>query len=45
MDTYDRLQKNDLEQAAVVIASVVYNTAMRDEKMMRKPLPKPKEKK
>jgi carboxypeptidase Q len=44
MDTYDRAQKEDLEQAAIVIASVVYQTAMKDEKLGRKPLPKPKPK-
>jgi len=45
MDTYDRVQKGDLEQAAVVVASVVYHTAMRDGMLLRKPLPKAKEKK
>lgn len=42
MDTYDRIQKADLMQCAAVIASFVYNTAMRDEKLARKPLPKVK---
>lgn len=41
MDVYDRVQKGDLMQAAAVIASFVYNTAMRDEMIPRKPLPKP----
>ena len=41
MDTYDHLQLDDLKQAATIIAGFVYNTAMRDEKMPRKPLPKP----
>jgi carboxypeptidase Q len=45
MDTYDRAQKADLEQCAAIIASFVYNTAMRTEKINRKPLPKPVEKK
>ncbi len=40
MDSYDRASKSDLMQASVIIASFVYNTAMRDEKMPRKPLPK-----
>ena len=40
MDSYDRVSKSDLEQAAVVIASFVYHTAMRDEMMPRKALPK-----
>jgi carboxypeptidase Q len=41
MDTYDHVQKGDLMQAAAVVASFVYNTAMRDEMLPRKPLPKP----
>ena len=40
MDSYDRVSSNDLQQASVIIASFVYNTAMRDEKIPRKPLPK-----
>ena len=44
MDTYDRAQKADLMQASAIIASFVYNTAMRDEKLARKPLPKAKTK-
>lgn len=36
-DTYDRLQLNDLEQAAVVVAFTVYELAMRDDMMPRKP--------
>jgi len=40
MDSYDRISANDLEQASVIIATFVYNTAMRDDKMPRKPLPK-----
>ena len=31
MDVYDRLQKGDLMQAAAIMASFVYQTAMRDE--------------
>ncbi len=45
MDTYDRVNANDLMQASVIIASFVYNTAMRDEMMPRKPLPEKKDKK
>jgi len=41
MDTYERLQPNDLAQAAVVEALFVYNTAMRDQMLPRKPLPHP----
>jgi hypothetical protein len=43
MDVYDHVQKSDLMQASVIVASFVYHTAMRDEKLPRKPLPKPKE--
>ena len=41
MDTYERLRPADLAQAAVVEAIFVYNTAMRDQMMPRKPLPHP----
>jgi len=41
MDTYERLQADDLAQAAVVEAIFVYNTAMRDQMLPRKPLPHP----
>ncbi|MGB8768252.1 MAG: M20/M25/M40 family metallo-hydrolase [Candidatus Korobacteraceae bacterium] len=41
MDTYERLQAQDLAQAAVVEAIFVYNTAMRDQMLPRKPLPHP----
>ena len=41
MDNYDHLSIEDLQQAAAVIAAFVYNTAMRDEMLPRKPLPKP----
>ncbi len=41
MDTYERLQANDLAQAATVEAIFVYNTAMRDQMLPRKPLPHP----
>ncbi len=40
MDSYDRVSSNDLQQAAIIVASFVYNTAMREEKIPRKPLPK-----
>lgn len=45
MDSYDRVNENDLMQASVIMASFVYHTAMRDEMLPRKPLPKPKKKK
>jgi carboxypeptidase Q len=41
MDTYERLSAEDLAQAAVVEAIFVYNTAMRDQMLPRKPLPHP----
>jgi carboxypeptidase Q len=41
MDTFERLQPDDLAQAAVVEAIFVYNTAMRDQMLPRKPLPHP----
>ena len=40
MDTFERLELDDLKQMAVVIASFVYNTAQRDELLPRKELPK-----
>jgi len=45
MDVYDRLQADDLKQAAVIVASFVYNSAMRDAMLPRKPIEKalPKE--
>jgi Zn-dependent M28 family amino/carboxypeptidase len=42
MDVYDRIQREDMMQAAVVMASFVYHTATRGEKLPRKPLPKPR---
>src|ERR1700691_169017 len=41
MDVYEELQPADLKQAAVVEAIFVYNTAMRDAMLPRKPLPHP----
>jgi Zn-dependent M28 family amino/carboxypeptidase len=40
-DTYERLQAGDLAQAATVEAIFVYNTAMRDQMLPRKPSPRP----
>ncbi|MFT4022819.1 MAG: M20/M25/M40 family metallo-hydrolase [Flavihumibacter sp.] len=42
MDSYDHLVASDLQQAATIVASFVYNAAMRDEKLPRKELPKPR---
>jgi len=39
MDSYDRVSAGDLQQASVIVASFVYNTAMRDEMIPRKSLP------
>jgi carboxypeptidase Q len=41
MDTYEHLQPEDLAQAALVEATFVYNAAMRDQMLPRKPLPHP----
>jgi len=35
-DVFDRIQGDDLKQAATIIAAFLYNTAMRDEKLPRK---------
>ena len=39
-DTYERLQREDLMQAAVVVATIVWETANRPEMLPRKPMPK-----
>ncbi|MDB5025721.1 MAG: family metallo-hydrolase, partial [Mucilaginibacter sp.] len=39
-DTYDRLSEDDLKQAAIIVASFVYNTSQRQEMIPRKELPK-----
>ena len=41
MDVYDRIQSGDMQQMSAIVASFVYNTAMRPEKLPRKPLPPP----
>jgi carboxypeptidase Q len=41
MDTFERLQPGDLSQAAFVEAIFVYNAAMRDQLLPRKPFPHP----
>jgi hypothetical protein len=40
MDVYERLQREDLMQQAVVMAWFVYKAAMRDEMLPRAPLPR-----
>ncbi|HKR60645.1 MAG TPA: M20/M25/M40 family metallo-hydrolase [Pyrinomonadaceae bacterium] len=37
-DVFDRIQADDMKQAATIMAAFVYNTAMRDEKLPRKSL-------
>jgi carboxypeptidase Q len=41
MDTYDRVQRDDLVQQATVAAVFAYNAATRDERLPRKALPAP----
>jgi len=41
MDLYDHLQAGDLMQASAVMATMVYQTAVRSEMIPRKDLPKP----
>ncbi|HET8781564.1 MAG TPA: M20/M25/M40 family metallo-hydrolase [Pyrinomonadaceae bacterium] len=38
-DVFDRIQGEDLKQAATIMAAFVYNTAMRDERLPRKKSP------
>jgi hypothetical protein len=40
-DVFDRIQADDLKQASVIMAAFVYQTAMRDDPLPRKPLPMP----
>jgi carboxypeptidase Q len=40
MDTYERVQAQDMMRNAVIVASFVYQTSTRDDKLPRKPLPK-----
>ena len=42
MDLYERIQPEDMMKNAVIIASFVYHAANRDERLPRKPLPKPR---
>jgi len=39
IDTYGNAYKRDLMQASVIMASFLYNAAMREERLPRKPLP------
>jgi len=38
LDVYEHIRPDDMKQAAVIMASFVYNAAMRDEMMPRKPI-------
>lgn len=38
-DNYDRIQPEDMKQASTIMAAFVYQTAMMDEKLPRKPMP------
>jgi hypothetical protein len=40
MDVYDRIQRQDMMQASVIMAAFLYNAAMREEKLPRKAMPK-----
>lgn len=41
MDTFDRLVEDDLKKSATIVASFVYHTSERADKLPRKELPKP----
>lgn len=41
MDVYERLQEDDMKQAATMMAFFLYNASTRDEKFPRKPVPTP----
>ena len=38
-DVFDRIQADDMKQASTIMAAFVYQTAMRDDKLPRKPAP------
>jgi carboxypeptidase Q len=42
MDSYERLQADDLKKNAVIVAAFVYHAANRDGRLPRKPLPTPR---
>ena len=39
IDTPDHVNEADLKQASVIMAAFLYDAAMRDERLPRKPLP------
>jgi Zn-dependent M28 family amino/carboxypeptidase len=42
MDVYDRIPREDMMQMSAVVATLVYHTANREEKLPRKPRPEPR---
>jgi hypothetical protein len=40
MDTYERIQEEDMRKNAVIVASFVYHAANREQLLPRKPLPR-----
>jgi carboxypeptidase Q len=42
MDVYERVQEDDMKQAATMMAFFLYNASTRDEKFPRKPMPAPR---
>lgn len=38
MDVFDRIQADDMKQASTIMAAFIYQTAMRDEKLPKKPM-------
>ncbi len=42
-DVYERIQADDMKQASVIMAAFLYNAAMRDEKLPRKPVAAPQQ--
>ena len=38
MDSFDRIQADDMKQMAIILAAFVYQTAMMDDKLPRKPV-------
>jgi carboxypeptidase Q len=41
MDSYERIQEEDMRKNAVIVAAFAYHAANRDERLPRKPLPAP----
>jgi Zn-dependent M28 family amino/carboxypeptidase len=39
-DVFDRIQADDLKEAATIMAAFIYHASMRDEKLPRKPMAK-----